>query len=117
VRVEIGAADDRLHLAAPLHLAVPCQLRLGHRPRLLGRVPSWQRVAALHVARDLRRHHDADPAAAELVERHRAAPAVGPVGHPALACPDLVDGPREVAIPFDGIHRQIEMRINHQHRR
>ena len=114
VRVELRARRDGAHLAAPLHLAIPRQLRLRHRPRLLGRVPAGQPVAALHVARDLRRDDHADASAAQLVERHRAAPAVGPVGHAGLALADLVDGPRQVAVPLDGVHGQVEMGVeNH----
>ena len=112
--VELGRRRDLPHLAAPLHLAIPRQLRLRHRPRLFRRVPAGQPVGELHVAGDLRRHDDADAAAAQLVERHRAARAIGAIRHPPFAHPDFIDGPRQVAVPFDGVHGKVEVGVeNH----
>ena len=67
------------------------------------------------VAGDLRRDAEADAAAAHLRERHRAFAAIRPVGVPVLARTDFIDGPREVAVPLDGVHSQVKVRVEYQH--
>ena len=71
VLIETGGVPYLHELAALFHRAVPRQLRLRHRPRLLGRVPARKRMLARRVAGDLRRHAEADLAAPHLRERHR----------------------------------------------
>ena len=63
---------DLRQLAPRLHLAVPGELPLRHRPRLLRRMPAGQRVVEADVAGDLCRHAQADPPAPHLGERDGA---------------------------------------------
>ena len=76
----VGAVPNLHHLAALLHGAIPGELPLCLRPRLLRRMPAGQRVAARHVARDLRGDAEADAAAPHFGKTDRAAAAIRFVG-------------------------------------
>ena len=108
--------SDLHELAALLHRAVPGELPLRHGPRLLWRVPAGQRVVRRDVPRDLGRDAQANASPAHLRKRHRAAPRSGLSVMRVLARADVVDGTREVPIPFERVHRQIEMGVQDQHR-
>ena len=57
----------------------------------------------------------ADPAPPHLRETNGAIPAIGFIGEAVFTRANLVDGSSEVAIPFQCIHRQIQVRIENQH--
>ena len=67
------------------------------------------------MARDLCRHAEPDAAPPHLGERHRPAPAIGLVGEMLLPRANLLDGPREIAVPFERVHGQVEMGVEDQH--
>src|SRR5688500_1800370 len=54
--VQARAILDLHHLALTLHGAIPREMPLRLRPRLLWTVPTGQRIRALHITRDLCRH-------------------------------------------------------------
>ena len=111
VRLEIGARPDDRNLAACFHLAVPRELALRHRPRLLGGMPARQWVGAVHVTGDLGAHAQPDPAAPHLGERHGAASTIGPILQVGFTRADFVERPREVAVPLERVHGQIKMTV------
>ena len=67
------------------------------------------------VPRDLGRDAQPDAAAPHLRKRHEAPAAVRKIGQVRLTLADLVDRPREVAIPFEGVHGEVEVRVDNQH--
>ncbi len=67
------------------------------------------------VAGNLRSDAQADVSAPHLRERYGALASIGPVGLPVFAGPDGVDVLRQIPVPLDGVHRQIQMRVDYQH--
>src|SRR5947209_7751891 len=112
--VQRVAVANLPQLAALLHRPIPRELTLGRRPRLLGRVPSGQRIIWRHVPGDLRGDAQPDAAATHFLERHRSAAAIGFVRQTAFALANLVDRPREIAVPLERVHRQIQVRVEDQ---
>lgn len=115
MRLESGAISDLHEFAAFLHRPIPRQLRLRHRPRLLRRMPALELAARRDIPRDLRGDAQPDAAAPHLRERHRALTAVGLIGESRFAATNFFDGASEIAIPFDRVHRQVEVCIHYQH--
>jgi hypothetical protein len=72
-------------------------------------------MVRFHVAREERRHAESNSPAAHFGETDGTATAIRFVGEIMLARADLVDGPREVAIPFHGVHGEIEMGVDDEH--
>src|SRR5215471_14934051 len=114
---ERGAVADLDHFTAVFHTAVPSKLALSLCPGDFGSIPAWKRVVFGNVAGDLGRDTEADFAAAHLAERANTAAAVFFVGLAAFAASDFGEWPRQIAIPLQGVHRQIEMAVNKQHDR
>ena len=99
-------------LAAFFHRAIPGELPLRLRPGDLGRVPARQRIAVGDVAGDLRRNAQADLAPPHLSKSADALAAIELVGLADLAAANLVQRPRQIAVPLQGVHGEIEMTIN-----
>src|SRR6185503_897975 len=114
---KFGDITDLDHFTRLFHGAIPGQLSLRLRPGLGGAVPSRQSVLGLHIAGDLGRHTEADPATPHFRERDRSFAAIDLVGETGFALADFVDGPREIAVPFQRIHRQVEVGIKNEHDR
>ena len=108
---------DLHHFARLLHRGIPLKLGLRLGPGLLGRMPTWQRIIASHISGNLRGHHEADPACAQLGQRDGGVAAVGLVLQAAglFAGVDLGHREPQVAVPFHRIHGQIEVGINCKH--
>ena len=110
-----GGIFDLDHLSCFLHCPVPGQLALRLRPGLFGAVPARQRIAWLDVARDLRGHAEADAAAPHLRQANGSLAAVWFVVQPLFALADFAHRPSQVAVPFQRIHRQVEMSVENEH--
>jgi hypothetical protein len=67
------------------------------------------------VAANLRRHHQPEVAPAKLRQADRAAAAILLVGLAVFALADFLDGPREVAVPFQSVHGEVEMGVEEEH--
>jgi hypothetical protein len=57
---------------------------------------------------------EADAAAAEFGEGNGAAAAVGFVAEVGFALTDLGERAREVAVPLEGVHREVEVGVEDQ---
>jgi len=68
-------------------------------------------------ARDLGRDAQPDPAAPHLRQTDRALAPIRFVGHSIFALADFVDGPRQIAVPFQRVHREIKVRVENEHKR
>ena len=114
--IEARSIDDRNHLPRLLHRAVPGELPLGLRPGDLGAVPAGQRVVGRGVAGDQRRDAEPDPAAPHLDQRDHPVAPILLVGLPRFALADLGHRQGNIAIPIQGVHAEVEMGIEDQHR-
>ena len=113
--LQTRAVPDLHHLPRLLHRAIPGQLPLRLRPRLRGRMPALERMRRLHVTRDLRRHDEADPAAPQFGQADRAPAAILLVGLAVFSRADFGQGPRQIAVPLQRVHRQVEMGVEDEH--
>ena len=109
-RSAIGVSSPRSSMAR-YQASCPCVIAQA----CSGRVPSGQRVVRRDVPGDQRRDAQPDAAAAHLRKRHRAAAAIRLVGPRPLARADLVDRPRQIAVPLERVHREVEVRVDNQH--
>src|SRR6266404_4930415 len=100
---------DLQHFAELLHRAIPGQLALRLSPCLFRTMPSRQRIARLDVASDLRCDTETDAAAPHFRKRDGSLGSVLLVRQSFLALTNLGSGPREIAVPFQRVHRQIEV--------
>src|SRR5205814_10238272 len=73
---------------------------------------SWRNVTG-----NLCRDAQSDAAATHFRQRHRPTSAIRLVGHCLLARADLFDRPREVAVPFDRVHREVQVQIDDEHKK
>jgi hypothetical protein len=117
---EFGAGADGDHLAGFFHRAIPGELGLGHGPGLGGGAPAEDgAVGVVFEAGELGGDADGDVAAAEFREGNGAAAAVGFVAEVSFALTNLGEGAREVAVPLEGVHREVEVGVEdqaHEHR-
>ena len=112
---EFGAGANGGHLAGFLHGAIPGELGLGHGPGLGGRAPAEDgAVGVVLEAGELGGDADADARAAEFGEADGAVAAVGFVAEVGLALTDLGEGTREVAVPLEGVEREVEVGVEDQ---
>src|SRR5262249_29781653 len=81
-----------------------------------GSVPARKRIVLGHEASDLRSDAQTDFAAAHFGKRANAASAVFLIGLADLALADFFKWPREIAVPLHGVHGEVEMAINEEHR-
>ena len=117
--LETGERGHRGDLAAPRHGPVVLEMPAAHGHRLL---LGAHAVAALAVARLGARHdgaeHDPDRAPPHLREGHRAGTGVVVVGDlrdlVPLLLADFVRRQRQVAVPVEGVPRQVEMQVDYQ---
>jgi len=108
---------DQPHLALCGEHAIVGQLALcptvGHF--LAGRAfVAWQIRGRASRPTNHSGHAHADVSTAEFRKRD-GAEAAALASHAGLSDPQLVDVEVEVAIPVDGVHRQIQMSIEQQH--
>ena len=117
MRVEPRGIDDLDEFPRLLHRPIPSELPLRLGPGLLGRMPPRQRIVGRHKPADLRGNDEAESPPTQLRERHRRISPVGLVGPPPRPLPgiDLPHGQAEIAIPFERVHREIEMGIDGEH--
>jgi hypothetical protein len=112
VGFEFGAGAEGDHLAGFFHGAIPGELGLGHGPGLGGGAPAEDgAVGVVFEAGKLSGDADGDAAAAEFGEGNGAVAAVGFVAEVGLALTDLGEGTREVAVPLEGVHREVEVGV------
>ena len=78
-------------------------------------MPAGEFVRRFDVTGDLRGDAKADLAPAHFGKTYRPAAAVGSVDEVFFAFADFLNGPPQVAVPFEGVHREIEMRVEDQH--
>ena len=106
------------HLPCLLHHAIPGKLALRLRPGLLLRAPTKHRTVSIVLdARDLGRNTQPDPAMSHLDQANRAFGPIRFVRHSIFALANLVDGPRQIAVPFQGVHREIKVCVKNEHKR
>ena len=77
-------------------------------------MPAGKRVRWADIAGDLGGDAQADPATAHFGETYKAAAAIRLVRHVSLARPDLRERPGQIAIPLEGIHGQVEVRVENE---
>src|SRR5262245_58990604 len=104
--VQSGAILDLNHLTGLLHGPVPGELSLGLRPGLLRAVPTGKPIGGFYVTRDLRRHTETNIAPAHFRQADGAFAAVALVSQIRFAVAYFVNGPAEVAIPLERVHRE-----------
>src|SRR5215208_319675 len=78
-------------------------------------MPTRKRVVEADMPRDLRGHAQAETPSPHLGEGHGSTAAIRPIGHAMLAMADLLDGARQIAVPLERIHGQIEVRVKDEH--
>ena len=109
---------DLRHLARFLHRAIPGKLPLRLRPGLLLRAPPKHRAVSIVLdARDLRRDAQPDPATSHLRQADRALGAIGFVRHSIFTLADVIDGPPQIAVPFQRVHGEVKVSVKDEHRR
>ena len=111
VTLQRGRIGDVRHLAGFFHGVVPRELALRLGPGLLLGMPAGDRAPPLHMARDHRRHAHPHAPAPHLAERDGPVSAIGPVRHAPLGLPDLGNGPSQVAVPLERVHREVQVRV------
>ena len=114
VRLELLEVGDLCQLCLLFHFAIPSQLALCLCPGLSWRVPTGQRVVALGVAGDLRPNTKADVSATHLRQADCALAAVRFVGLAGLAFANFYEWPRQVAVPLERVHRQVEVDVKNK---
>ena len=114
MRLELLEVGDLCQLALLFHFAVPSQLALCLCPGLSWRVPAGQWIVALGVAGDLRADAKANIAAAHLRQTNGTLGAIRFIGLPGLTFANLGERSRQVAVPLEGIHRQVEVDIKNE---
>ena len=115
VRFELRARADGDEFTRLLHRAIPRELPLRLRPRLCRRGPARQPVEVRRVARDLRRHTNAHLRAAQLGEAQRVVAPVLLVRLVKFAAADTFEGPRQIAVPLQRVHGEVEMCVEDEH--
>ncbi|MGC3971532.1 MAG: hypothetical protein QM775_30570 [Pirellulales bacterium] len=110
-----GGINDLHHFAGFFHGPIPRKLALRLGPGNLRAVPTRQRIAGPDVATNLRRDAKPDLAATHIRQRHGAARSIDPIGPAGFATPNVGHRLREVAIPFQSIHAQVEVSVEDQH--
>ena len=109
---------DLHHLTALFHGAVPGQLSLRLRPGLFLRTPAEHgTVGVVLDPGDQCGDTQADSSSTHFGEANSAFASVRLVGHPFFALANFLQRPGQVAIPFQSIHRQIEVGIKKEHRK
>src|SRR4051812_13340995 len=78
-------------------------------------MPAWQRIVGRDVSCDERCDAHADTAAAHFRQRHGTLAAIRLVALVPLTRTDLFDRAREVPIPLERVHREIEVSVNNEH--
>src|ERR1043166_6628364 len=79
-------------------------------------MPSWQRVASFHITSDLRGHANADFSTAHFRKTNRSLSPVGFIGQFAFAFTYFRNGFPIIPVPFQGVHREIKMRVEYEHK-
>ena len=113
--VQLRRSSDLLHLAPVLHRAIPGKLSLSLSVGLLRRMPARQVARRFHVARNLRRHTNADAPRAHLGKTYSAIAAVLFVGLPRFPFANFIERSRDVAIPLQRVHAEVEMGVENKH--
>src|SRR3954471_7434695 len=78
-------------------------------------MPTRKRIVEADVPRDLRCHAQAETPSPHLAEGHGSTAAIRPILHAVLATADLLDRARQIAVPLERVHRQIEVRVKNEH--
>ena len=78
-------------------------------------MPALERMRRLHVTRDLRRHDEADPAAPQFGQADRAPAAILLVGLAVFSRADFGQGPRQIAVPLQRVHREVKVGVEDEH--
>ena len=93
-------------------------LGLGHGPGLGRGGPAGDgAVGVVFDAGDLGGDAEADAGAAHLREGNGGAAAIGFVAEVGFALAEVLEGPREVAVPLDGVHGEVEVGVEEEHGR
>jgi len=79
-------------------------------------MPAGQPICWLNETRDLSRNADAYSPPAHFGKANSVAAAVGFVGSTLFSSPDVVDGLSQVPIPFHGVHRQVKVSVESEHK-
>jgi hypothetical protein len=88
---------------------------LSHGPGLFGRVPTGQGVRRFDVTGDLRGDTKPNTTTPHFRETDDPSAAVRLVAQAGFALADFGERPGEVAVPFHGVHGQVEMGVKNLH--
>ena len=122
MRLDLRPRAELHHLPAILHRPIVRELPLRMRPRLLRAAPAGEISKRRSVARNLRRHADADAPAPHLGKAHRIPHqpwrcSGAEVARDRFVSADLLERPTLVAVEFERVHRDVEVTVEDQARR
>ena len=99
------------HFTSTLHLLIPGKLALSLRPGLFRGMPTRQRVAALGISSNLSSDAETDFAPAHLRQTDCTSAAILFVGLTKLSVANFVERPRQITVPLEGVHREVEVSV------
>ena len=108
---------DLHHLPRFLHRPIPGELPLRLRPCLFRRTPAQHRAVRLVLhSRDQRRDTKTNSAPAHFRQSNCSPAPIRFVGHPLFAQADFVDGARQIAVPLQRVHGEVEVGVKDEHK-
>src|SRR5689334_712101 len=78
-------------------------------------MPPGSAILRLYITRNLSRNANSDLAFAHLRKIHDAIPAIRFVVVMFIPFSNFVDGAAKIAVPLQGVHREVQMRIKNKH--
>ena len=108
---------DLHHLTGLFHGAVPGQLSLRLRPGLFLRTPAEHgTVGVVLDPGDQCGDTQADSSSTHFGEANSAFASVRLVGHPLFTLANFLNGPRQITVPLQRVHREVEVGVEDEHR-
>src|SRR4051812_24585058 len=117
MRLELLAIANGNEFTAFLHRAIPGELTLRLRPGLFGRVPARQAVGGFNKTSDLGTDTQTDIRAAHFGKTDCGVAAIRFVSEMPVAVAQPVERFTQVAVPLEGIHREVQVSVKDKHSR
>src|SRR5690348_8503951 len=78
-------------------------------------MPTRKRIVRRHITGDLGGYHQPDVSPPQLGQGYRSLAPVGLIGQALLPLADVGDRQGKIAIPFQRIHREVQVSVDGEH--